>query len=190
MPTRPDPSTLVERAVRRLPHAERDRFAEEWRHDVEVAPDEATALQVARGARTMARRLWWRHRGLALMGRRGPTSFVAGWAIVAVVSLIAFLLGLFFWIAGACALVLTIRALLDAGVSSLAIRSIEVASLVTGTAAVAYLWWAWGAGFDAQDSFRPVPAAATHGTLAGIVLLVSGVLFVGALATSLVRRKR
>ncbi|NYI42033.1 hypothetical protein [Demequina lutea] len=185
-----DPAAMVEKAVSKLPTTERERYAEEWRHDVAAAPDAAAALQVARAARSMSRRLWWRHAGLALLGQRGRRALVKAWLIVAALLVAMSLLGSLFYLVAACALVLTVLALLDAGVSSRVIRSVEVASVVLGASAFAYLWWAWGVAFDAADNFQPVPPAADHGALAGIILLACIVAFVAALATSLIRRKR
>ena len=187
--SRRDPSAMVEKAVITLPTAERDRYAEEWRHDVGAAPDAAAARQVARAARSMSRRLRWRHAGLALLGQRGRRALVKAWLIVAAVLVAMFLLGSLFYLVAACALVLTVWALLDAGVSSRAVRSVEVASLALGLASFAYLWWAWGVAFNAADGFRPIPPAANHGTLAGVILLTCVVAFGLAIATSLARRK-
>lgn len=190
MTTQRNASEMVERAVRRLPTNDRERFADEWRHDVSAATDSETAWQVARGARSMARRLWWRHAGLALLGMRGPTAFAIGWLIAIAMAVPVLFGGPLFLLMGVAALFLTVRALLDAGVSSLPIRIVEATSLIVGVAAFTYYWWAWGIAFDALDSFRPVPAAASYDTLALIVLLASIVCFLGALVTSLVRRKR
>ncbi|GAA3814418.1 hypothetical protein CSO01_35390 [Cellulomonas soli] len=176
---------MVERAVRVLPADQRERYAEEWRHDVGAAPDPVAARLVARAARAMARRLRRRRLSLILLGQRGFAAFLVSWLAVLGLLAVSSLVGALGLVVAGVLLVVVVRGLLDAGAGGRTVKGWAVGSLVVGVGAFGYLVWAWSVGFDAVDAGRSTPAAAEHGTLAGVVLLLSIPCFIAAVVASL-----
>lgn len=176
-------------AIRLTPRNERDRYAEEWEHDLAEATDiGANPPGVVRGATRVALRRRARWGGQALLGGRGIGAAVLLWIGIIALMALAFLGGGVFGVALVVALVLVVVGFMFAGRPSLLTFWLMAGSAVTGVCAAAYVWWVLGVQIDAADTFTPAPAAAGHGGVGLVVLGLSIVLFVVSAIVGYARR--
>lgn len=186
-----DARRRVERAIRWAPEADRVRYAEEWRHDMASAASSGhRADDVARAAARMAvdlRLRWWAR---VLLGGAGASRAVTTWMGLLVLVVAAFLLGgiVLLFLAGVALVLGVVFAL--AGTPSHWSHWLVVASVVLGAGSGAFSWWALGASVDADDAFRPQPAATAWIGTDLLVFLASGLLLIVAAVVAVRREGR
>ena len=181
----------VRRAVRSTPHEERERYASEWSADVAGAREQgADPGEVARGARTMARRRRMRGVEGALVGRRGARRGLAAWGVVVAVLAAAALLGGVFLLIAVVAAAFGVVLAFRAGVPSRASAALMIASCVVGPSALVFAVWAFEAMVYRRDAGLVEPVAPLWIGVALIVALVGAAGFVVALVIALVRESR
>ena len=181
----------MRRAVRSTPREERERYADEWSADVAAAAEQgADPGEVARGARTMARRRRMRGVEGALAGRRGVGRAVAGWAAVVALLAAAALLGGVFLLLAVVAAAFGVVVAFRAGVPSRASAALMIVCAVVGPGALVFAVWAFEAMVYRRDAGLVEPVAPSWIAVALGVALLSAAGFVTALVIALVREAR
>ena len=186
-----DRSLRLERAIRVTPREDRRRYEAEWRNDVAEAEVNGLAPRdVERAAFRLAVDLRARYVGRLLLGGRGWLRAVGAWlALVGglVVTGVLLPFGAVFF---ALILLGLVVVLARAGTPSHWSHWLMVASIVTGAASAAFVWWVAGVRIDAADAMTPEPPAAAWGGTALIVFLASGVALVASAVVSATRERR
>ena len=187
----------IERRIRRAtwltPASEQERYAEEWRSDIQAAGAAgASADRISRGAVQMALHLRVRQVGQLLFGRLGIVRAVVAWLVLGAVGVLSALFGGIVLLAGLFVTAATVIVLARSGVPTHWSRVLLIASLLLGTVCAAFIWWATGAAIDAADSFTPAPPAVQWTGLAIVVFLLSGagVLVSGIIAAVTAAKRR
>lgn len=147
----------LNRAIRITPGRDRDRYAGEWRGDLESAAELGISpLEVARGATRAAWRLRLQHWGRTLSGVEGGRRATAGWALVVAILLMSPLFGglLLLVIPGSMVVALHLaRHHPRRGTDT-----VMLGTLMLWLVCTVGHWWLWGVGFDAADANQPPPA--------------------------------
>jgi hypothetical protein len=181
----------VERAIRRLPQADRERYADEWRHDLVAARgDRAREAEVARAASRMSTRLRSRNVERVLLGRFGAPRALGAWAVVVAVIGAALIFGGIVLLAAFAMLVALAVIFARAGAPSHWSHWLMVGSVVIGFASGAYFWWATGAVFDAEDAFRPAPPLAAWAGVGLIIFALCALTLLGSAVMASIREAR
>ncbi|MEH0109683.1 hypothetical protein V6N00_08180 [Tersicoccus sp. MR15.9] len=163
----------LDRAVRMLPPADRERYVEEWRADLGAAAEGDRAL-TSRGALRMATHLRLRQGGRALLGQLGVPAAVFAWAVATAIGVAAFIFGGVVLVLGLIVFGAVIVLLSTAGVRTHWSHYLLLASLVIGTAAATFAWWTVGLAIDADDAFTDPPAVTDWTGTAIVVFLAAG----------------
>ncbi len=174
----------LQRATRRTPAPERDRYEEEWRGDLDAAAlNGLDPRQVARGARTMSRRRRLRYLKRVLLGAKGLMRAVIAWLILLLVVLLL-LVPLVPVLLVAVVLLMLSSA---AGVHSRFSYWLMVSSLGAGVLSFVFAVWSWNVAFDAADNFQEAPAFTNWmGEALLLTLLCAGV-FIGTVVSAMRR---
>jgi len=181
----------VERAIRRLPQVDRERYADEWRHDLVAAQgDRAREAEVARAASRMSTRLRSRNVERLLLGRFGAPRALKAWAVVVAIVAVGWLLGGIVLLAAFAMLVALAVIFARAGAPSHWSHWLMVVSAVIGLGAGAYVWWSIGASVDADDAFRPEPPLAAWTGVGLIIFALCTLTLLGSAVTASVRETR
>lgn len=181
----------VERAIRRLPQADRERYADEWRHDLMgVRGDPAREGDVARAASRMSTRLRSRHVERLLLGRLGAPRALKAWAVVAAVLAVGLILGGILLLAAFAMLVALAVIFARAGAPSHWSHWLMVVSVVIGFGAGAYVWWSIGATVDADDAFQPEPPLAAWTGVGLIIFALCALALLGSAVMASMREAR
>ena len=178
----------LSRAIRITPAGDRDRYASEWRGDLESAAELGISpLEVARGATRAAWRLRLQHWGRTLSGAEGGRRATAAWVVVVAIAPIPLLFGgplLLLVIPGSMVVALHLA-------RHNPWRGTDIVMLATLTlwlACTVAFWWLWGVGFDAADANQPTPAVMKWYEPSFLVGLGAFVTFWAAFVVSVVRR--
>ena len=187
-----DSDNRFHRAVKRTPAQDKSRYSEEWQHDMKEAgtsglPSEADA---SRGALRMATHLRQRWLGRLLLGDLGFIWAVAGWVVLAIWALAAFLLGNLVLLLGLIVFVVVTLALSKAGVHTTWSYVAMVASVLVGTAAAAFVGWVFSVRLDAADAMVPEPEITRFGGVALILVGLSALVFAASVIFAAVRQSK
>jgi hypothetical protein len=178
----------LNRAIKITPARDRDRYASEWRGDLESAAELGISpLEVARGATRAAWRLRLQHLGRSLSGAEGGRRATAAWALVVAILPIPLLFGgplLLLVIPGSMVVALHLARQNPWRGTDIVMLGTLMLWLVCTVA----FWWLWGVGFDAADANQPPPAGTQWAGPIFLVGLGAYVAFWAAFAVSVIRR--
>lgn len=178
----------VDRAIRITPREDRDRYANEWRSDLEAGPHHGVdRSDVAKGALAMAVRLRLRQVSNAFTGGKGAFVAIGCWAALVFLGILGLLFGQLPLLLFLAALVVLAIAFAHAGTPSHWSHWLMAASIALGTCSAAFVWWAMGANIEADDAMTSAPRAAAWDG-AGILLMLASI--VGFLAATIVAVSR
>lgn len=177
----------LNRAIRITPGRDRDRYASEWRGDLESAAELGISpLEVARGATRAAWRLRLQHWGRTLSGAEGGGRAAVAWSLVVVSLPVAFLILPALWLVLPVAMVVVLR-LARQGPWRVTEGVMLGTTVLWLVCTVAY-WWLWGVAFDAADVNKPLPAITKWADPAFLVGLGAFITFWVTFAVSVIRR--
>ncbi len=178
----------LNRAVRITPARDRDRYASEWRGDLESAADLGISpREVARGATRAAWRLRLQHWGRTLSGAEGGRRATAAWALVVAILPIPLLFGgplLLLVIPGSMVVALHLARHSPWRGTDI----VMLAALMVWLVCTVAFWWLWGVGFDAADANQPPPPGQQWAGPMFLVGLGAYITFWAAFAVTVIRR--
>jgi hypothetical protein len=178
----------LNRAIRITPAQDRDRYASEWRGDLESAAELGISpLEVARGARRAAWRLRFQHWGRSLSGAAGGRRATAAWALVVAILPIPLLFGgplLLLVIPGSMVVALHLARHSPWRGTDI----VMLAALMLWLACTVVFWWLFYVGFDAADADQPPPAGTQWTGPLFLVGFGAYVTFWAVFAVSVIRR--